>query len=146
MGRNTLKLETDGFERMIDHLKQLEGDVQTAVTDALEQSGETITEDTEDAVSESNLPAGGEYSIGNTASSIVSPKVVWIGGTHAEMGVGFDYGKKGAGGFLITGTPRMRPDYALQKIYKRKKYMKDIQQDMMDVVQDYIVEALKGGK
>lgn len=146
MGRNTLKLQTDGFERMIDHLKQLDGDVQTAVTDALEQSGETITEDTQDAVSESNLPAGGKYSIGNTADSIVSPKVTWVGGTLAEMGVGFDYAKKGAGGFLITGTPRMRPDTALQKIYKRKKYMNAIQQDMIDVVQDYIVDALKGGK
>lgn len=146
MARNTLKLETDGFERMIDHLKQLEGDVQKAVTDALEQSGETITEDTQDAVSEANLPAGGKYSIGNTADSIVDPKVTWVGGTMAEMPVGFDYGKKGAGGFLITGTPRMQPDYALQKIYKRKKYMRDIQQDMMDVVQDYIVDALKGGK
>lgn len=146
MGRNTLKLQTDGFERMIDHLKQLDGDVQTAVTDALEQSGETITEDTHDALSASNLPAGGQYSKGDTERSIVDPKVMWTGGTHAEMGVGFDYSKNGAGGFLISGTPRMQPDYALQKIYKRKKYMKDIQQDMIDVVQDYIVEALKGGK
>lgn len=146
MGRNTLKLDTEGFERMIAHLTQLDGDVQTAVTDALEQSGDTITEDTQDAVTAANLPAGGEYSTGATADSIVSPSITWIGGTLAEMGVGFDYSKKGAGGFLISGTPRMRPDSALQKIYKRKKYMKQIQQDMIDVVQDYIVEALQGGK
>ena len=146
MGRNTLKLKTDGFERVIDHLKELDGDVQKAVTDAFEQSGETITEDTQDAVTSANLPAGGKYSTGETANSIISPKVTWIGGTHAEMGVGFDYSKPGAGGFLISGTPRMRPDAALQKIYKRKKYMNDIQQDMIDVVQDYIVAALKGGK
>ena len=146
MGRNTLKLQTDGFERVIDHLKELGGDVQTAVTDALEQVGETITEDTQEALSAGNLPAGGKYSIGNTERSVVSPKVVWIGGTMAEMGVGFDYGKSGAGGFLISGTPRMRPDTALQKIYKRKKYMNYIQQGMIDVVQDYIVEALQGGE
>lgn len=146
MGRNTLKLKTDGFERMIAHLTQLDGDVQTAVTDALEQSGDTITEDTQDAVTAANLPAGGKYSSGDTADSIVTPKVTWVGGTLAEMGVGFDYAKKGAGGFLITGTPRMQPDHALQKIYKRKRYMNQIQQDMIDVVQDYIVDALKGGK
>ena len=146
MSRNTLKFETAGLDRIIDHLKQLDGEVKTAVTDALEQSGETITDDTQDAVKEVNLPAGGKYSIGNTAKSIVTPKVIWIGGTQAEMGVGFDYAKKGAGGFLITGTPRMRPDDALQQIYKRKKYMRNIQQDMIDVVEDYIVDALKGGK
>lgn len=146
MGRNTLKLKTDGFEKMIDHLKQLDGDVQTAVTDALEQAGETITEDTQEAVTSANLPAGGKYSTGDTANSIVAPKVTWVGGTMAEMGVGFDYSKNGAGGFLISGTPRMKPDTALQKIYKRKKYMTDLQQDMIDVVQDYIVDALKGGK
>ena len=146
MGRNTLKLETAGFDRMIDHLKQLDGEVQKAVDDALGQAGETITEDTQDGVSAANLPAGGEYSTGATAASIVSPKVVWVGGTMAEMGVGFDYSKKGAGGFLISGTPRMRPDDELQRIYKRKTYMRNIQQDMIDVVQDYIADALTGGK
>ena len=61
------------------------------------------------------------------------------------MGVGFDYAKKGAGGFLISGTPRMRPDYELRKMYKQKTYMRKIQQDMIDVVEDYIVDAM-GGK
>jgi hypothetical protein len=145
MGRNTLKLDTEGFDRLISHLKELEGDVQTAVTDALEQSGETITEDTHDALAKPNLPAGGEYSQGYTEQSVVDPQVRWIGGTLAEMGVGFDYSKKGAGGFLISGTPRMRPDTELQRIYRRKKYMRDIQNDMADVVQDYIVQALRGG-
>lgn len=145
MGRNTLKLDTTGFERMIDHLKELGGDVQTAVTDALEQVGETVTEDTRDAITAPNLPAGGKYSTGKTAASIVEPRVRWIGGTVAEMGVGFDYSKPGAGGYLISGTPRMRPDMALQRIYKRKKYMNFIQQGLADVMNDYIAEALAGG-
>lgn len=142
---NTLKLDTSGLDRMIDRMKRLDGDVRTAVTDALEQAGETITEDTRDAVTASNLPAGGKYSTGATEESIVDPKIVWVGGTQAEMGVGFDYAKKGAGGFLISGTPRMRPDYALQRMYKQKTYMRKIQQDMIDVVEDYIVDAM-GGK
>jgi hypothetical protein len=142
---NTLKLDTSAFDRMVSHLRDISGDVRKAVTDALEQSGETITEDTQDAVSAGNLPAGGKYSYGNTAESIVSPKVTWVGGVQAEMGVGFDYSKPGAGGFLITGTPRMRPDMALKRIYKQKTYMRNIQQDMCDVVEDYIVDALRGG-
>lgn len=144
MGRNTLKFNTDGIDRMIDHLKELNGNVVKAVTDAMEQSGETITEDTQDAVRASNLPAGGKYSTGATRDSIVTPRVTWTGGTQAEMGVGFDYSKEGAGGFLITGTPRMRPDTELQRIYKRKRYMRNIQQDMIDVIEDYVVDALKG--
>ena len=144
MGRNMLKLDTTGFDRLIDHLKELDGNVQEAVTDALEQAGETITEDTHDAVSPPNLPAGGKYSHGDTEASIVEPKVTWVG-TTAEMPVGFDFSKPGAGGWLITGTPRMRPDMALQKIYKRKKYMQEIQKDMADVVQDYIADALRKG-
>lgn len=146
MGRNTLKLETKGLEQLIDHLKELDGDVKKAVTDALEQVGETITDDTHNALKAPNLPAGGRYSSGDTAKSVVSPKVTWTGGTQAEMGVGFDYSKPGAGGFLISGTPRMKPDDSLQQIYKRKKYMRAIQQDMADVIEDYIVDALKGGE
>jgi len=145
MGRNTLKLDTTGFEEMIRHLQELNGEVQKAVTDALQQAAETITDDTRDAVTAGNLPAGGKYSTGATAASIVTPRVIWIGGTQAEVGVGFDYSRPGAGGFLISGTPRMKPDAELQRIYKRKKYMRDIQQDMTDVVQDYIVDALRGG-
>lgn len=145
MGRNTLKLDTSGFESMVRHLQELGGEVQKAVTDALQQSAETITEDTQDAVTAPNLPAGGKYSHGDTAASIVTPHVVWIGGVQAEVGVGFDYSKPGAGGFLISGTPRMRPDAALQQIYKRKTYMRNIQQDMCDVIEDYIADALRGG-
>lgn len=144
MGRNILKLDTTGFDRLIDHLKELDGEVQKAVTDALEQAGETITADTHEAVSPPNLPRGGKYSHGDTEASIVAPKVSWVG-TTAEMPVGFDFAKPGAGGYLITGTPKMRPDMALQKIYKRKKYMHDIQNDMAEVVQDYIAKALRGG-
>ena len=130
MGRNILKLETKGIEELADKLKELNGDVNEAVTEILEKAGKKIGEDTERAMSNANLPAGGKYSRGVTAQSIIQePKAEWKGSV-ATIGVGFDFGMLGAGGYLITGTPKMRPDMALQKIYKRKKYMRDIQQDM----------------
>ena len=139
-----MKLQLGGFQELITKLDSLQGDVKKAVTDALEQTGETIGEDTVDAVDNANLTAKGEYSKGNTKASIVSnPKVQWSG-SQAEIGIGFDYNKKGAGGFLITGTPRMKPDYELQKIYKKKKYMNQIQSDMADVVNDYIIQKMEG--
>lgn len=144
MAKNVLKLQTKGFEELITKLEGLNGNVKKAVTDALEQVGETIGEDTEDAIEKSNLPAYGKYSKGNTKNSIVkNPTVNWAG-TSAEIGIGFDFGKPGAGGFLITGTPRMKPDYELQKIYKRRKYMSQIQSDMAEIVNDYIVEKMEG--
>lgn len=144
MGKNLLKLDVSGFEEYIQKLEKLEADVKPIVEDALNQAGETITDDTFDAVSDSNLPRGGEYSTGETERSIIkNPRVKWAG-TTAEIGVGFDFNKPGAGGYLITGTPRMAPDKALNKIYKSKKYMKDIQKDMIDIFQDEISRRMGG--
>ena len=144
MGKNLLKLDVSGFEEYIQKLEKLEADVKPIVEDALNQAGETITDDTFDGVSKSNLPRGGEYSTGETERSIIkNPRVKWSG-TTAEIGVGFDFNKPGAGGYLITGTPRMAPDKALNKIYKSKKYMKDVQKDMIDIFQDEISRRMGG--
>lgn len=144
MGRNLLKLDTSGFEDYIAQLEKLEADVKPIVEDALNKAGETITKDTIDAVAEPNLPRGGKYSTGETKESIITnPKVKWSG-SIAEIGVGFDFTKPGAGGFLITGTPRMAPDKPLNKIYKSKKYMKDIQEDMTEIFQKEINRRMGG--
>lgn len=144
MGKNLLKLDVSGFEEYIQKLEKLETDLKPIVSDALNQAGETIIDDTFDAVSDSNLPRGGEYSTGRTRKSIIkNPRVKWSG-TTAEIGVGFDFNKPGAGGYLITGTPRMAPDKALNKIYKSKKYMKDIQKNMIDIFQDEISRRMGG--
>ena len=142
--RKTLQLDVKGFEDLITKLDSLGGNVKGVVADALEQAAETIEHDTIEAVKKSNLPAGGKYSKGDTEKSIVrNAKVKWEGET-ATVKVGFDYDKPGAGGFLITGTPKMAPDQALKKIYKSKKYMKDIQNDISDVIQDAINETMGG--
>ena len=65
-------------------------------------------------------------------NQIKNPKVEWSG-MMGEIGVGFDFSKPGAGGYLITGTPRMKPDRELNKIYKGKRYMKQIEQDIKEV-------------
>lgn len=147
MSKNTLNLDTSGLDELINKLKKLEGDVKGAVTDAMEQAAQTIEEDTREAVQPPNLPAMGKYQgkEKDTEKAIVTgAKVTWSG-TTAEINVGFDYSKPGAGGFLITGTPRMAPDKALNKIYKQKKYMTQLQADMGEVVNDYIKKQMEGG-
>lgn len=144
MGRTVLKLDTQGFTEYGEKLDALGADLRSIFTDALEQAGETIGEDTLDAVAEGNLPAGGKYSTGETKAAVIqSPRVEWEG-TTGSIGVGFDFGKPGAGGFLITGTPRMRPDKALNQMYKGKRYMKKIQQDMADIFNDEIRRRMGG--
>lgn len=141
---NTLSLEFSGFEELLTELDKLEGDMKTVVEDALTQMAETVADDTLEAVEESKLPAGGKYSVGDTKKSVVTnPTVSWIGSV-AEIAVGFDYSKKGSGGLLITGTPRMKPVAALQTIYKRKKYRQWLEEGMQEIVMDAIKEALGG--
>ena len=141
--RNTLKLELGGFNELVTKLEGLQGDVQKVVTEALMQAAETIQEDTKNAMEKQYLPAQGKYSAGETVRSIVTPKVEWSG-TVAEVGVGFDYSMPGAGGFLITGTPKMQPTRELNRIYKQKKYMRQIQSDMEAVVADEINKKMEG--
>lgn len=139
-----MRLDTSGFEGLLRKLDQLGGDVQKAVSDALEQASETIAEDTEEAVAHSNLPAGGMYSTGDTEKAIIRDTEVRWEGLVGWVPIGFDFSMPGAGGYLITGTPRMQPDKRLHQMYKQKKYMRQIQNDMGDVILDYITEMLEG--
>ena len=142
MARNTLKLELSGFKELLTKLDKLGGDVPEVVEDALTQAAGTIADDTLAALDDAHLPAGGKYSRGDTKASVVTkPRVDWEG-TTASVGVGFDYDKPGAGGLLITGTPKMKPDYALQKMYKKKGCMQKIQDDMRKIVTDAISKRM----
>ena len=143
--RNKLSLDLSGFEELIVKLEGLEGDVKKVLTDGLEQVADTVQEDTREAMANRYLPATGKYSTGDTKKSIAEPKVVWSG-TVAEVGLGFDKTKPGAGGFLISGTPRMQPDAELAKIYTKKKYKQGIQDDMIAVVEDAIDRVMEGKK
>lgn len=139
MSRNTLKLDTSGFEAVLRKIDAMGGNVKKAVDDALKQASETITEDTEDAMAASNLPARGNYSTGDTEQSIIRDNNVRWEGMTGWVPVGFDFGIPGAGGFLITGTPRMQPNQQLRRMYKQKKYMNGIQNDISDVLWDFVL-------
>lgn len=142
MARNTLRLDTKGFEELLTKLEGLNGDVHEVVTKALEEAGQKIGEDTHKAMAKQNLPAGGIYSTNRTEQSIVdNPQVEWSG-NKASIDVGFDFSKPGAGGLLITGTPKMKPNSELNKMYKGKKYIKEIQEQMAQTVGEAITKAM----
>ena len=142
MARNTLKLDTKGFEQLLTKLDSLGGDMIEVVDKALTDAGKKISEDTHKAMAKQNLPVGGKYSRGTTEKAIVdNPQVEWSG-SKASIDVGFDFGKPGAGGYLITGTPKMQPNKELNRMYKGKKYMKEIQEQMGQTVGEAITKAM----
>ena len=143
MARNTLKLDTSGFERMIRKLNEIGADTKTAVQDALTDAGKQIAKDTHAAVQKAELPAKGVYSTGATERSIIDDPAVEWNGTVASIPVGFDFSKPGAGGYLISGTPKMRPDKKLNSMYKGKKYMAALQQKIGDQLMTHIVRKME---
>lgn len=142
--KNRIQLEIGGFEELITKLDELQADVKPILTEALEDAGEDVGVRTYEAMDKSNLPAKGKYSRDNTIKTVIrNPKVTW-NGSVAEMGVGFDRLKNGVGTLLITGTPRMRPNYALEKIFVTKKYMKELNSQISDTLTEAIVEKMEG--
>lgn len=143
MGKNKAKVKLEGFKEMITTLDSLGGDLVGVAADALTQAGETIGWDTMEAAQNPNMPAEGKYSTGRTEQAVLTTPRVEVSGNLVEVGAGFDYTKDGAGGILITGTPRMKPNYELQKIFKGRRYMNNISKDIEAVVQDEIERRLK---
>lgn len=142
MGKNLLKLDVSGFEEMLSKLDEVGGNVKRVTDKALTKAAETITQSTETALSMQYLPGGGKYSTGDTEKSIVHANQPTWEGLTASIPVGFDFSKVGAGGFLISGTPRMRPDQQLRRIYKSKRYMNHIQGVLERTVMDYVIEEM----
>lgn len=146
MGKNILKLDTSSFTDFAEKLDALEADLKSIFTKALTEAGQKITTDTEEGMKDENLPAHGAYHHDGrpTEKSIIqNPQVKWSG-MMGEMGVGFDFGKPGAGGYLITGTPKMKPDRKLNEIYKSKRYMVEIKKGMVQIFNEEIKKHMGG--
>jgi hypothetical protein len=137
-------IDFSNFEEYAEMLENLGADLKEIFESAMEQAAEDVQEDTIAAVAKGNLPAGGKYSQGDTEDAVIrNPKVEWQG-TVGEIKLGFDKTKPGAGGFLITGTPKMQPDYALEKIYGSKSYENKIKKQIEEHLQEEI-DARIGG-
>lgn len=141
--KSFISIDFSNFSAYAEELEHLGADLQRVFTEVMEEEAKTIQSDTINALSSGNLPAQGRYSKGTTKSSVdLYPKVEWSG-SIGEVGLGFDKTKPGAGGFLITGTPRMQPDHALEQIYGRKTYENKVNRNIMKRLQSEIDKRLK---
>ena len=136
---NKFSFDTSGFDEAIRKYEKAGGDLKEIVEKSLKLASEKITKDTEIGMEKGNLPAKGKYSTGRTANTIVkNPEINWSGST-ASIGVGFDFNKPSAAGYLITGTPRMRRDKKLFEIYRSKKYAQKLKEE----INEYVGEEMK---
>lgn len=142
--KSMLSIDFSNFAQYAERLEQLGANLKPIFERVLQEAAEKVQADTVAAMADANLPAGGRYHSKEReteASIIRDPKVDWQGYV-GEIGLGFDKTKAGAGGFLITGTPKMRPNAALEKIYGRKTYEKQINKMIEKALQDEIKRLL----
>lgn len=136
-------IELKGLNELIERLDEIGVEIKPVLTNALEQMAETVEFDTEEAIQKANLPAKGKYSRGVTKKTIIrNSEAVWEG-TRCSIGLGFDRTKPGNGSRLITGTPKMKPDIQLQKIYggwgrAHSQYQKELMADVEEVFMDFL--------
>lgn len=142
--KNSLSIDFSNFAEYAERLDELNADLKEIFQDAMEQAAETVEWDIMDALADANLPALGKYSQGATEASVIRDAKVQWQGMLGEIPIGFDKTKPGAGGWLITGTPKMRPDYKLEDIFSRRKYEKKIMKQIEEHLQEEIDERLGG--
>ncbi len=142
--KNFIQIDFNVFAEYAEKLDELDADLIEVFTDAMEQAGQTVADDTIEALSPANLPAQGKYSSGDTEASVIREPKVTASGMVLEMGLGFDKTKPGAGGWLITGTPKMQPDAELERIYGQKRYTRTIVEQIEETLQDAIDDIMGG--
>ena len=139
MARNRVQFNFEKFSDLIEKFDKAGADLEKIMTEVLEDTAEEITNDTFAALAHANLPRSGDYSTGDTEDSVETDPKVEKNGSMLEVSVGFDKSKLGAGGWLITGTPKMDPDKPLADIYTNKKY----ENKLMKTVKKKLSEELE---
>lgn len=139
MARNKMiSIDFSNFAEYAAKLEALNADLKAVFAEAMEQAAEEVQKDTIAALQSANLPAEGKYSQGDTLDSVLEDVKTQWSGSVGEVKLGFDKTKKGAGGFLITGTPKMKPDYALEKIFGSKRYANQLKKQIEKSLQQAI--------
>lgn len=142
--KNSLSIDFSNFSEYAERLDELNADLKEIFQDAMEQAAETVEWDIMDALADANLPALGKYSQGATEASVIRDAKVQWQGMLGEIPIGFDKTMPGAGGWLITGTPKTRPDYKLEDIFSRRSYERKIKKQIEEHLQEEIDERLGG--
>lgn len=142
--KQMISIDFKNFSDYAEKIDKLGVNLKSVFSKAMEEAAEKVQQDTIAAIQPVNLPDKGRYSTGDTLNSVIrDPKTKWEGSV-GEIPLGFDKTKPGAGGWLITGTPKMRPDYALEKIYGTKRYESELKKTIEKALQREIDKIMGG--
>ena len=143
--KNFISIDFNQFNEYAERLEALNVSLKDTFTKVMEEQGKKVAQDTEDALANEHLPAKGKFSRNDRTKEAVirEPKVEWSG-TIAEMPLGFDHTKPNAGSWLITGTPKMNPDKALEKIYRKNAYEKNMIKAIAEELEKEVQKHMKG--
>lgn len=142
--KQMISIDFKNFSDYAEKIDKLGANLKSVFSKAMEEAAEKVQQDTIAAIQPVNLPGKGRYSTGDTLNSVIrDPKTKWEGSV-GEIPIGFDKTKPGAGGWLITGTPKMRPDYALEKIYGTKRYESELKKTIEKALQREIDKIMGG--
>lgn len=142
--KQMISIDFKNFSDYAEKIDKLGANLKSVFSKAMEEAAEKVQQDTIAAIQPVNLPDKGRYSTGDTLNSVIrDPKTKWEGSV-GEIPLGFDKTKPGAGGWLITGTPKMRPDYALEKIYGTKRYESELKKTIEKALQREIDKIMGG--
>ena len=152
MARKKIGLQVKGFEEYMAKLDEVGGSaaMKKGVKEALIASKKYVTPLIEKAMSESNLPASGEYATGLTKDSIDKEMKVYYDGITAFVKVGFDFEKSGMTsiflmhGTELNGTPRMQPVKGLKSAIYGSKTQKQIGEIQAEALNKVIAEIMEG--
>lgn len=134
-----MKLEIEGFDHIIRRITELEGNAKKVTEKALRETHSIVTAKAEKAMGNSYLPAGGDYSKGDTLRSLRRNAEIEWHGDIAQVPVGFDIDHNGLTSiFLMYGTPRMEPDRELYNAFYGNKTKQEVIQAQENAFYDEI--------
>lgn len=141
-----LAIDFSNFDAYAEELESLGADLNEIFSKAIEEAADQVQADVMDAIQDANLPAKGAYHSRDrdTENSVIQDPKPQSNGSIISVELGFDKTRPGAGGFLITGTPRMAPDQKLADIFQKKSYERKIKNMINERLQAEIDKRIGG--
>lgn len=137
-----MSLEFSGLQEMMNKLRDAGADSKKVTEDALRKTHEIVTKKAAAAATKSNLPAGGKYSTGSTASSLqTTPKISWKG-TEASVPVGYNIKTGGLPSiFMMYGTPRYMKNQAMYDAFYSEQTEDEVANAQKEIFENYMREV-----
>ena len=137
-----VELKFDGFDAILKRFAQLDADIKPAAEEALKETFDIVTEKAAVAAEKPNLPAGGKYSKGTTAKSLVREPVITWAGTKASVAVGFDIDRGGLPSvFMLHGTPSYMKNQMLYDAFYGEQTVGEIRTRQKEILLDALAKA-----